>query len=105
MVPGELFFLGNKAEISLATSAGYYSKKNIRGTSVMPIVHPKHGSFCPSHSSVSVLAGSCMIADALTKAVMLAGSGQALFLKHFSAEAFILQPEIVSSQKGYSFAA
>ncbi len=103
--PGQFFFLGNKTEISVATSAGYYSKKNIGGKWVVPIVHPKRGSFCPSQSSVSVLASSCMIADALTKAVMLAGPRRPLFLKRFSAKAFVLQPENVPFQKGYSFAA
>ncbi len=105
LFPGRFLFLGNKTEISIATSAGYYSNKNIGGKWVAPIVNRKLGSFCESQSSVSVLASSCMTADALTKAVMLSESDQLFFLKHFSAKAVLCKPENIPLQKGYSFAA
>jgi thiamine biosynthesis lipoprotein len=57
---------------ALATSAAYFSRKRIGGARVSPIVHPRTGKPLRSNTSVSVFAPTCMEADALTKAVLLA---------------------------------
>lgn len=57
---------------ALATSAAYFSRKRIGAACVNPIVHPRTGKPQRSETSVSVFAPTCMEADALTKAVLLA---------------------------------
>ena len=57
---------------AVATSAAYFARKRIGVTRVSPIVHPHTGKPMRSNASVSVFAGTCMEADALTKAVLLA---------------------------------
>ena len=58
---------------ALATSATYFSRKKRAGVEVSPIVHPRSGKPVRNGTSVSVFAPTCMEADALTKAVLLAG--------------------------------
>lgn len=57
---------------AVATSAAYFARKRIGVTRVSPIVHPNTGRPLRSNQSVSVFARTCMEADALTKAVLLA---------------------------------
>lgn len=57
---------------AVATSAAYFARKRIGVTRVSPIVHPRTGKALRSNVSVSVFSPTCMEADALTKAVLLA---------------------------------
>lgn len=57
---------------AMATSAAYFARKRIGVTRVSPIVHPHTGKPMRSNASVSVFARTCMEADALTKAVLIA---------------------------------
>ena len=57
---------------AVATSAGYFANRKAHGRRVMPIVHPRTGKPLRSTSSVSIFSSTCMMADALTKAVLLA---------------------------------
>jgi thiamine biosynthesis lipoprotein len=57
---------------AVATSAAYFAKKRVGLSRVSPIVHPHNGKPLRSNVSVSVFAPTCMEADALTKAVLLA---------------------------------
>ena len=57
---------------AVATSAAYFARKRVGLSRVSPIVHPHNGKPLRSNQSVSVFAHSCMEADALTKAVLLA---------------------------------
>lgn len=56
---------------ALATSAIYFSRKRIGKETVSPIVHPRTGRPVRRGTSVSVFAPTCMVADALTKTVLL----------------------------------
>ncbi len=89
--PGKILRLGFARQIAFATSAHYFSQKQWRGKQVSAIVNPKDHSPCLTPESISVFAPSCMIADALTKAVMLEGNPEAAFLKKFSARAILLK--------------
>ena len=89
--PGKIFLLGYVEEGALATSASYFSRKRFKKTWVTPIINPKDGSAHVGLASASVFAPSCMMADALTKAVMLSGNPRASFLKKFSARAFMFE--------------
>ena len=55
-----------------ATSATYFSRKQIRSRVVSPLVHAASGRPLTRRSSVTVFAPTCLQADALTKVVLLA---------------------------------
>lgn len=57
---------------AVATSAAYFAQKRSGLAKVSPIVHPRTGKPLRSNVSVSVFAPTCIQADALTKAVLLA---------------------------------
>jgi thiamine biosynthesis lipoprotein len=57
---------------AVATSAAYFAQKRHGLARVSPIVHPRTGKPMRSNVSVSVFAPTCVQADALTKAVLLA---------------------------------
>lgn len=79
--------LANRA---LATSGAQFARRRFRGDWVSHIVHPESGDSWTATESVSVLAGCCWVADALTKIVALdPPRGQVLLLRH-GAEAFRL---------------
>ena len=57
---------------AVATSAAYFAQKRQGFAKVSPIVHPRTGKPMRSNLSVSVFSPTCIQADALTKAVLLA---------------------------------
>lgn len=57
---------------ALATSAAYFVKERSGLSKVTAIMHPRTGKPMKSNVSVSVFAKTCIEADALTKAVLLA---------------------------------
>ncbi len=75
---------------AVATSAGYYNQRRHNGRDIMPIIHPETGTACSSTRSVSVLAPSCMLADALTKIVHADSDAARLILPRFQAQAMLL---------------
>ena len=74
-----------------ATSAGYYSQKKFQNSSVTPLINPLTHTSIPSEYSVTVLAESCMIADALTKIIHADPHGAKPILEKFNARAFLLK--------------
>ncbi|MEP6686582.1 MAG: FAD:protein FMN transferase [Verrucomicrobiota bacterium] len=77
-------------EHALATSAHYFAQKKWRGREVTPIIDPHQRKFDHSYSSVSVLARTCMCADALTKIVMLRGEQAFPLLKKLRVTAILI---------------
>jgi thiamine biosynthesis lipoprotein len=77
-------------EHALATSASYFTKKKWRGREIDPIVDPHRCEVDRSYSSVSILAKTCMRADALTKIVMLRGKQAFPLLEKFGAGALLI---------------
>ena len=57
---------------ALATSAAYFVKQRSGLSKVTAIMHPRTGKPMKSNISVSVFSQTCIEADALTKAVLLA---------------------------------
>ncbi|MCB1210127.1 MAG: FAD:protein FMN transferase [Verrucomicrobiales bacterium] len=70
--PQESYLPAEMLRPSVATSAAYFSRKRHGLERVSPIVHPVTGKSLRSNRSVSVFAPTCIQADALTKAVLLA---------------------------------
>ncbi|WP_411826414.1 FAD:protein FMN transferase [Luteolibacter sp. AS25] len=69
---------------ALATSAAYFSTDGMN-----PIVNPSDGKPAGGDTSYSVFAGSCMIADALTKVAFLVDDCSSIF-SHYGATALQL---------------
>jgi thiamine biosynthesis lipoprotein len=78
---------------ALATSAHYFAQKKWRGREVTPIVDPYRRKRTRNYSSVSILAKNCLLADALTKILMLRGEESFPLLEKFGAGALIITTE------------
>ncbi|MEA3209390.1 MAG: FAD:protein transferase [Chthoniobacter sp.] len=76
--------LSNRA---LATSAHYFADERISGRRLGPFINPRTGRRQARLQSVSVDAPTAILADALTKVVMLAPDDSAHVLERFGASA------------------
>jgi thiamine biosynthesis lipoprotein len=77
-------------ESAVATSAHYFADRLVPGTSSPPILHPRRRKQPALPRSVTVRAARAMLADALTKVVMLAAEAALPVLAHFAADAFFV---------------
>jgi FAD:protein FMN transferase len=67
----EFIFASEIENCAIATSANYFRKNDLGCTNDLGILDPSTGDYWEQYSSVSVLAPTCTIADALTKIVAL----------------------------------
>jgi thiamine biosynthesis lipoprotein len=80
---------------ALATSAAYFSRRLSGSRTVSALLDPRSREPYVVDNSVSVRAGDCMTADALTKVVLFAPASTAeRVLEQCGAEAFVLQGEM-----------
>jgi FAD:protein FMN transferase len=84
--------LAEIADAAIATSAYGDQRRRVNGRWVTSLVEPLTGLPVMSTRTVSVVAESCMIADALTKVVALRGLGARTALRQYDAAAAILSP-------------
>jgi FAD:protein FMN transferase len=75
---------------ALATTGGHLDPFRGFQSGELPIVEPRAGRAAASIIGATVRAPSCMIADALTKIVVIAGERTAAVLKHFGASAIFV---------------
>lgn len=80
------------SEGAVATSAYGGQRAAVEGRFRTPLVDPRSQLPVMSTRTVSVIAPTCMVADALTKVVALRGSRAARLLADYDAEASILSP-------------
>ena len=78
---------------AIATSAPYYAGRLVDGQTQSPLIDTRTGKPCTGVRSVSVLADSCMVADALTKVVFANAERSLAALKHFGAHAVMLDAD------------
>ncbi|EGF31224.1 Thiamin biosynthesis lipoprotein ApbE [Oxalobacteraceae bacterium IMCC9480] len=78
------------ANAALATSATYFSARQIGAQTVSALVDGRSGAAITSRRSVTVQAADCLHADALTKIVMASGDATHPLLARHRAQAFIL---------------
>ena len=90
--PDRCLSLGTLVDSAVATSARYSSRVRVRGREVHPIVVPATGNPAPYRHSVSILAPTCVIADALTKVAAILGVRSAAILDRFQARAIVIRP-------------
>lgn len=78
---------------ALATSANYYSRRVSGAGEISPLLDPRSRQPWLGSASVSVRAGDCMSADALTKLVLFAAPELAeRVLAAYDAQAYVQQP-------------
>lgn len=83
----QLYSLGVMENTAVASSSGYYSRKNVSGACLDPIVMPQETRCLSWLYGITVIAPSCMAADALTKIVRLAPENLAEILAYYGAKA------------------
>lgn len=77
-------------EAALATSATYFSARQIGSRHVSALVDGRSGEAIDTRHSVTVQAADCLHADALTKVVMASGDVRHPSLARHGAQAFLL---------------
>ena len=86
--PSQTIYLGRHLHNNAcATTAGYYSRNN----HAMPIVNPKTHECINTFDSITVLAPTCMIADALTKVFILNPNNDYDLLLSYNARVFLVR--------------
>lgn len=85
--------LGVLVDGAIATSADYFSERERGGQRIGALVDPRRAACVAFGRSVSVIAGTCMMADALTKIVALAPERAPARLAPLDAQALILDGE------------
>lgn len=89
LFPGRSTLFCELQEGAMATSGICFSRKRIKKDWVSPIVDTKHaGPFLKRHS-LTVMADTCVVADALTKVVAVDPQASKEILARFQAKAFI----------------
>jgi len=88
--PGQLIPCADITEGAIATSAGYFSERQWRGRSVTAVIDGVRREACLSPISASVFAPSCMLADALTKIVLVQGARAKGLVNRLGGRAFIV---------------
>jgi FAD:protein FMN transferase len=80
------------ADGAVATSAYGGQRRRVGGRWATPLIDPRCGLPMMSTRTVSVVASTCMIADALTKVVALQAGAAAGILTQYGASATLLSP-------------
>jgi len=88
--PGRLVPFADVASGALATSASYFARRIQRGKAVTPVVDGVGRKTANAAFSASVGASSCMLADALTKLVLLRGPRAHGLVRRLGGQAFVL---------------
>ena len=83
-------------EGAAATSAAYFSRRRHAGRMVAPLIHPHTRTPCGTERSITVLAQTCMHADALTKVVHADPARAVPVLAGFNARALMVEHDPVT---------
>lgn len=78
---------------AIATSAPYYAGRQINGQTISPLIDAITRQPCSGWRSVSVLADSCILADALTKVVYADPANALAALNRLGAHAVVLDAD------------
>lgn len=94
--PTHTLALMDLTEAAAATSAAYFSRRRAAGRTLTPLIHPHTRTSCGAQRSVTVVARSCMQADALTKVVHADPARALSVLQRFEARALLLEHNSVT---------
>ena len=78
---------------ALASSGGRFDPLGSAEVAVPAVIDPRTRTPAQAVCGASVRAPTCMLADALTKVVMIAGEAAGPLLDHFAAAALIVRPD------------
>ena len=96
--PGMLVPCARLASGALATSASYFSQRQWRGRTVTPVIDKTRSHSSAVSFSASVFAPSCMVADALTKVVLVRGARAAGSVRRLGGVPFLLDADTAAAQ-------
>ena len=88
--PSRLLLQVAVADQALASSGRRFDPFQSAGSAQSAIIDPSTGEAVQAIQAATVRAPSCMIADALTKVVMVAGTGASAVLEHYRAGALVV---------------
>jgi thiamine biosynthesis lipoprotein len=93
--PGTLIPFADIASGALATSAGYFTRRVRRGTAFTSMIDGARRTPTNPAFSASVAASNCMLADGLTKLVLLRGRRAHGLVRRLGGRAFILSTPVL----------
>ena len=96
--PGALIPFADIASGALATSAAYFSRSVWRGRTISPVIDGLRRRPTIPFFSASVAAPTCMLADALTKLVLLRGPRAEGLVRRLGGRAFLLRPAAAAAE-------
>jgi len=82
----------NLQNLSLATSSGYFSYKEVNKKRIYPIFQARNSALEYRDESTSVITKKCIYADALTKIVAILKEGSRDILLQLNAKAVVINP-------------
>lgn len=91
--PAQMLPIVTLADGACATSAPYFSRREIAGKTVSPLADPRSGQLLPDFDSITVIAPRCVDADALTKIVLFLGQDAEPLLRRYGAYSLRLDRE------------
>jgi FAD:protein FMN transferase len=91
--PGRLIGSIEIKDEALATTGRRFDPMDSAATAASAVIDPTTGKQADEIDGVTVRASSCMIADALTKVVMIKGTDVAGLLEHYGAGALMISGE------------
>jgi FAD:protein FMN transferase len=96
--PGALIPFADIVSGALATSAAYFSRSLWRGRTISPVIDGLRRRPTATLSSASVAAPTCMLADALTKLVLLRGPRAQGLIRRLGGRPFILRAAAIATE-------
>ncbi|MCF7688095.1 MAG: FAD:protein FMN transferase [Cephaloticoccus sp.] len=90
--PGALLPFGQIQNAACATSAPYFSRQTLENHVISDLRNPLQGGFITATISVTVSAPTTIVADALTKIMLIAPTNHEILLKSHRAHAWFHQP-------------
>lgn len=93
--PAQAIPLLNLSVGAAATSAAYFAQRRHAQRMVTPLIHPHTHNASSSERSITVLAPTCMFADALTKVVQADPAQATAILERYQARALIVEHDPV----------
>lgn len=91
--PDRLLWRLHLRDAALASSGGRHDPAHGREVAAPAVLHPATRRPAPGVAGATVVAPSCLLADALTKVVMLAGTASLPVLRRFGAAAALVPAE------------
>jgi thiamine biosynthesis lipoprotein len=91
--PSRLICVVEVSNEALASTARRFDPFQSAETTVSAIIDPRTGGSADAVAGATVRAPTCMVADALTKIVMIAGTDASELLEHYSASALLISTD------------